>query len=521
MEFSGVNVDKDNVLWTISNHIKSDMFLKQDDEGRLHYLEAMKKVHLGYADDINRTYIDTLMSLNPILVQQVREVFGLKQFQVGTDLERQLMIDKLMKAPSVSEGIYRFPREALELIAQQETIDKPTSIFNVMQAIREVLRSKMFDDFSPENKQRYVNLILEQPQVLQAGITSDDVVKAYLEIKANTEAIKLITADPLFLIMSRLDPKSVLRTCETTNQFARLCRNPNLFSALMRVHYPDSFVTSNPKEQYIAITMGLETTYRLGRDQSISVGGDQYWTTFERTPVQYEKTQLLVKVPGFKLKHLSQENIQLLLGEGYVPPRLRPFTGYTERMIVNYKHEKILPEIEKLSQDELIKLYEAGKLPDWLIEYSLPKDYMADHDTEIVFRIKGYPIHHGTTAWLLILQSHSAGIEDKVEVFKTKEDLATYFIEHEYPDFLAVVIEEYLDSFYEEGNFNADDVDVTPEGIAIIMSTKRWEDWIKSSTLLPYPFTPESVYEHILESDELKIREQSRRNWWLFREVIF
>lgn len=520
MEFSRIDVDKDNILWTVSNYIKSDMFLKQDDEGRLHFLEGMKKVHPDYSSDIDEMYLGIIMNLNPNLMRQLQEVFRLKQFQVGTDLERQLMIDKLLKAPSVSEGIYRFPREAVELIAQQGTVDKANSIFNVMQAIREVLRSKMFDEFSPENKQRYVNLILEQPQVLQAGITSDDVVKAYLEIKANTEAIKLITADPLFLIMSRLDPKSVLRTCETTDQFARLCRNPNLFSALMRVHYPDSFATSNPKEQYMAITMGLETTYRLKRDQLISIGDDQYWTTFERTPVQYEKTQIPWHVPGFQIE-MSLYVVKTLLGPGYVPPIMMPLLNLTKDQQVEFLNLRGSKGNLPLSEDELDKLYEAGKLPEWLIEQSLPEDYQQNHDTEVVFRIKGYPIPHGTTAWLLILQSHSAGIEDKVEVFKTKEDLATYFIEHEYPDFLAVVIEEYLDSFYEEGNFDAGYVDVTPEGTANIMSTKRWEDWIKSSTLLPYPFTPGSVYEHILESDELKIREHSERNWWLFREVTF
>lgn len=525
---SYVDNEKNRLTHIVSTYVASDLFLNQNDEGRSRYLEGVKQTNPEFSAKIDQAYIGTILGLNPNLMRQLREVFMTKQFQVANDLERQLMIDRLMQEPSVSEGRLRFPRKAVELIAKQETVDRPNSTFNVMQQVREVFRSKMFSDFSPEDKQRYVNLMVQQPMLTQAGINREDLLKAWNEIEANTRAINSITADPLFLIMSRLDPKSVLRTCETTNQFARLCRNPNLFSALMRIHYPNSFETANPREQYKAITMDLETTYRMRRKHVDSPGdmiGD-YWTTFEN-PIQYGKTQYPWNIPRFKFKHLSFNDYDILLGPGYVPLRLEYIRNEVNRARGSptpYPQlQSSVTKLLNLSRDELGKLHEAGKLTASMIEDDKPEDYRQDHDVEVVFSIKGYPIPHGSTARLLILQSHSADIEDKVELFKSKEALAESFIRKEYPELLRVLLEEFNDNLDEDSELarRLDYEGTTAElNIAMILSSPEWKADILQRGL-PYPFTPENVYRYIMENDQLQAHPLSERNSWLFREVTF
>lgn len=357
--------------------------------------------------------------------------------------------------------------------------------------------------------------MLQQPSLIQVGITLEDIVKAYKEIVANTEAINRITADPLFLIMSKLDPKSVLKTCESTKQFARLCRNPKLFSALMRVHYPNYFETDNPREQYIAITNGLETTYRMKRKISAADFDEKsYWTEFEN-PVQYGKTQAPWNIPGFKLKGLSTIEFEKLMGPGYVPGSLLTnIHNQLHTIIGNARRAET-----QTTPEEIQKLYEAGKVTDEMLQYGKPEEYFQDHDTEVVFAVKGYPIPRGIRAWLLILQSHAAGVEDKVEVFKSKSALAQHFIEHEYPALLQVFIDEFLDNVPPEEFEDLEALDDARRKAAIFASP-AWKFDLESRAL-PYPFTKENVYEYIMENDRLEASPNSERNSWLFREVTF
>ena len=71
----------------------------------------------------------------------------------------------------------------------------------------------------------------------------------------------LLDANALYEILARLDPQSVLKTCQTNNQFRNLCQNPHIFYRLMQLHYPDVPINKNPKKQYIDITEGKYTTY--------------------------------------------------------------------------------------------------------------------------------------------------------------------------------------------------------------------------------------------------------------------
>lgn len=501
-----------SVLDRIAADFKSPSFLEQNDQQRSEFLQATKEFHPDYAAEIDRIYLEALIESNRYIADQLRYTFTQRDFQIANDLERQLMIDELMRNPAVSQGPSRLSDDTIKLIARQETVDNPDSIFNVMQQVREVFRSQMFNDFSPDKKQQYIDLMLKQPSIIQAGITRDDLLKAYREIEANTAAINRITADPLFVILARLDPKSVLRTCETTQQFRRLCQNPNLFSALMRSHYPNYFETNNPKEQYIAITNGLETVYRMQRARVATDSTEVYWNELEN-PVQYGKTQLPQNIPGFHLKISEVYDLDQILGPGYVPISLRHLIGQNGEVLWNYIQKA--PPGSSVLPEEIPKLLEAKKITPYWIKRGRPKSYRADESKEIVFTIKGYPIPRGTRAWLLIAEGDSTN--DETRVFKTKEDLARSFIEKEYPGFEEAIIDEFLDA---NNEFDLNYDPTREELERMLFSAPKWKTYLQTLQL-PYPLTSQTVYNHILGNDHIQADPKYRHNSWFIREVIF
>lgn len=503
------------MLPTVLAELELPHFLNFTDGDREIYLNNLTMRYLLAAKDIGEAYVQAILKLNPLVVGQLREVFASKIFQTADERQRESMLDILLKQPSVSEGPYRIPREVVEGIMREETTDKSGSVFNVMQEVRQVFQSPMFNRFSQADKQRYFELMLIQPQILKANLTRDDLLKAYREIEANTAAINRITADPLFLILIKLEPKEVLKTCGLTGQFARLCQNPNLFAALMRLHYPNSFETTNPKEQYKAITAGFKTTYRVTRDESVvDKDGGEYWTTF-KNPVQYGKTQLPHRIPGFKLKVYSIEDLRRLVGPGYIPTALRQLLDKEDSNLYSYVMNQ--GRDFEVTPEEVEKLYAAGKISDYQLQEGRAENYLADHDTEVVFSVKGYPIPAGTKAWLLILESHAAGIEDTVQVFKTKEALAKSFIENEYPDLKRTLIDIFADD-NEQLNLN---VDPTPDEIErVLLPSSQWKAYIEDAQL-PYPFTTDKVYAYLMDNDHIQAHPNSERDSWLLREVTF
>lgn len=496
---------------------ESPNFLALNDYYRQARIDLVKMRYLLSSAKIDEAYMQTVLKLNPLVVSQLREVFASKPFQVADERQRQSMFDILLKQPSVSEGLHRIPTAIVERIMREETIDIPGSVLNVMQEIRQVFQSPMFNRFSQADQQRYFELMLKQPQVLKANLTREDLLKAYYEIQANTAAINAVTADPLFLILNKLDPKEVLKTCGLTGQFARLCQNPNLFATLMRLHYPNNLETANPKEQYKAITMGLETTYRIARgDRVVNKDGREYFTTF-KDPVQYGKTQLRHRIPGFKLKLYGIEDVKRFLGLGYIPLALRQLVGQEDSVLYSY----IINQSTNFTAtpEEVEKLYAAGEISDYQLQEGKPDDYLADYGTEVVFSVKGYPIPAVTKAWLLILESHAACIEDEVQVFKTKEALAKSFIQNEYPLFKERLIENFSTIINDELLDLIDGLE-PEEAEKVLLPTPQWKTYLERAQL-PHPFSPKKVYQYLLQNDHIQIFPDSERDSWLLREVTF
>lgn len=452
-------------------------FLELSDEQRHAYFNSIGKDDPEAATTIREAYVQKMLTINPLITTQLREVFSARRFQLANRLERQLMVDKLMKESSVSSGLYRIPREIVELIARQETLDKPPSIFNVMQQIREVFRSKMFNDFSLVDKQKYIELMLQQPSLISTGITRDVILRVFDEIDLNTRAINQITGDPLFLILARLDPKSALRTCETTKKFQRLCQNPMLFSALMRTHYPLYFETNNPKEQYKAITMALETKYLLR-----GVPGDHTGELFENHPIKVGKTELPHHVSGFRLTPCSVDDIYNLLGPGYVPQVMQRLLGKDDEII--YKYYLAYRGGIPTNTEELDKMYEAGKLSEFMIRRGMLFANGVRRLSDLVFEIKGYPIPAGSNAWLLVQKPPDLTERPKISVFKTKEDLARTFADENYDRLFAEIIESSLEEH-------------------------------------PYMANRKALYDYVMTEDFFLFYAWSRENVYDFKSVTF
>ncbi|MBA3757064.1 MAG: hypothetical protein H0X02_12945 [Nitrosomonas sp.] len=375
----------------------------------------------------------------------------------------------------------------------------------------------MFTAFSPEDKARYVELMLQQPSLVQAGITREEVLKAYHEIEANTQAINRITADPLFVIMTRLDPRSVLRACETTSQFRRLCNNPNLFSALLRVHYPNNFETNNPKEQYIAITMGLETYYRVPIEVELDEN-DIIKLVFVGAPVQIGKTKLPHHIPDFKVHLDDPASLDILLGPGYVPPILQPLLELEayERMMYQVQHHAT--EFQ-FSPQEAEELYRAGKLTDEV--QLLPAEYQPEPGVSVVFKVKGYRIPPGNHGWLYVLEDPYSPSENKTIFFKTKGALVEYFMDDEYMLFAQTAINEFfqLQPDYDEQQVDWN-VDIDEIFKRLDASTPEWKFYLQRLGL-PQPLNRLTTRKHLLLEETVALNFDAESESWLFPKVNF
>src|SRR5947208_442982 len=76
-------------------------------------------------------------------------------------------------------------------------------------------------------------------------------------------------ADVLLEISIRLDPRSVLNLCQV-NKYIAITYNDTTFAKLMTIHYPNCKITETPRNQYLAVTAGMETRYWIRVDTSSS-----------------------------------------------------------------------------------------------------------------------------------------------------------------------------------------------------------------------------------------------------------
>lgn len=59
-----------------------------------------------------------------------------------------------------------------------------------------------------------------------------------------------LPADNILEIMRNMDPESILRLCDVNTRFREFCSDNQVWTDLMRKHYPDYDETNEPKEQF-------------------------------------------------------------------------------------------------------------------------------------------------------------------------------------------------------------------------------------------------------------------------------
>lgn len=85
-------------------------------------------------------------------------------------------------------------------------------------------------------------------------------------------ALDTLGRDVLSLIFERMDPKSILKLCQTSQAFAEHCRNPSLWRRLIALHFPWDLPTNDPRSQYQALVAGHKTVYTvLGSLEKVDV----------------------------------------------------------------------------------------------------------------------------------------------------------------------------------------------------------------------------------------------------------
>lgn len=69
--------------------------------------------------------------------------------------------------------------------------------------------------------------------------------------------------DEITLLLIKLPPHDVLSLCKINQKYRNICKNKDLFTILMKKHYPNAVLTDNPKAQYKAITNDVKTRYKI------------------------------------------------------------------------------------------------------------------------------------------------------------------------------------------------------------------------------------------------------------------
>lgn len=81
------------------------------------------------------------------------------------------------------------------------------------------------------------------------------------------------------------DPKSVLAACQTNAKYRNVCKRPDTFFKLMKAHYPQFDLTSNPRRQYTMIASGIGTDYTVPifnvHDRWINEWGNMVYTHYD------------------------------------------------------------------------------------------------------------------------------------------------------------------------------------------------------------------------------------------------
>lgn len=334
-------------------------------------------------------------------------------------------------------------------------------------------------------------------------------------------------------VLSQLSPREVLKNCQLDRKFATVCRDPEVFKFLLNKHYPNSFHTDKPRQQYIALTTGVETTYRLPFDD----GEDDDEDYSEREDLDDKELVKAIKVgpsskpediPGWSLANSGSQLAMISVSPVFAawvakdPPAYKKFLhmGSTldrtihgpnkhaidfldnlfKKFVADYREngdniisaESIHREIVKLNGPLSTYFTPLLRLIENFLSEGKPESYKYDDEGLFLhFTVKGNSLPEGTVAWAII-DPHDE--ENKVNIFKTREAMASHFSETQMEQVRQTLHYSFTNYLYSNPALThltqLSQIEGTPEYSIFLQKIELW------------PFTAETVRDYVLNHDK-------------------
>lgn len=375
----------------------------------------------------------------------------------------------------------------------------------------------------------------------------------------NSDLFNSLSKDVLKLIFLNINAKDMLQVCFVNRACAHVCRDKDLYTKLLTLHYPSLYLTNNPKQQYIAIITGVKTIYKMvflhdncilyrnGEPmfkQPVKVGRSRrpessfYWSIQH---VSIQTLHALLSVPSFKawlscnflndgvsINELDRVCKQIFSDDSCsciedvtfkdTVGNSCLFVDYFDRIFKEFvvqvfRRSSFLSDIFYLSVEArnnyiscVEKTLEEGDSFNSAIESSL----------DFLIKIDGNPIPTGEVGWIWVFrEDHDLHLEghynDHLVVFKSKEALANKFVIEHYEDFFNSVLEEGFEEYFQE---YMEDNDIDEEEDVLngkkleniskseLRDLEIFNDCLRQLKCPLIPFTEENMFKHVMSHNE-------------------
>lgn len=172
----------------------------------------------------------------------------------------------------------------------------------------------------------------------------DDGIREYVrQMILNTEELQRLNNDALGKILALSTPKDILHLCQTNKRFADTCASPETFKMLLNKYYPTASYTNDPRAQFVAITNGVKTFYKIKilKKEPYVFGKPVLMTTSAYTGIEnnpakstYQSNSEYVVFYLNGLPIPSGENLWLLLQDSTYLPIKETFR--TKEQLIDY-----------------------------------------------------------------------------------------------------------------------------------------------------------------------------------------
>lgn len=172
----------------------------------------------------------------------------------------------------------------------------------------------------------------------------DDGIREYVrQMILNTEELQRLNNDALGKILALSTPKDILHLCQTNKRFAATCASPETFKMLLNKYYPTASYTNDPRAQFVAITNGVKTFYKIKilKKEPYVFGKPVLMTTSAYTGIEnnpakstYQSNSEYVVFYLNGLPIPSGENLWLLLQDSTYLPIKETFR--TKEQLIDY-----------------------------------------------------------------------------------------------------------------------------------------------------------------------------------------